>query len=167
MEGSFCKSLTKQLNMKKTTKTIGGRILALALITLMLLCMLVSCGNRAATVEVPSINTDAFLGMEEKEALALKQIAMMLVSDTVYTKTHEKYTTREMLVAAYRGYDMLDPKFDDNAIDPEKAGEPNVDAIVSLIETANTKAEGNVKLLSTEFLPRVINVDILSEQIRT
>lgn len=138
-------------NMKKTNKTIGGRILAVALVALMLLGVLVGCGS-AATTPVVSVNSDAFMEIDTAEpehkltATELKAIADMLAS--TYSA---KLKTSEILVAAYRGYDMLAENFDDTAIDPTEVGEPDLAAVVKLIEKANLEAKGEYKVLTEKY----------------
>lgn len=129
-------------------KTKGARIVAVVLLTVLLLTTLVSCGtSRATTVPTPTVNTDAFLDLDKTEcsldAASLKNLAEMLVA--TYNKVDDTYKTPEMLVAAYRGYDMLDPAFDDTAIDPAEAGEPNLAAVVKLLDAAKLKSDADSK----------------------
>ena len=137
--------------MKKTNKTIGGRILAAVLVALMLLGTLVGCGSRAKSVAL-TVDSDVFLEIDTTEpehklgATELKAIADMLAS--TYSAN---FKTSEMLVAAYRGYDMLAENFDDTAIDPTEAGEPDLAAAVKLIEKANLEAKGEYKVLTEKY----------------
>ncbi|MBO5899095.1 MAG: YidC/Oxa1 family membrane protein insertase [Clostridia bacterium] len=137
--------------MKKTNKTIGGRILAAALVVLMLLGTLVGCASTASTV-VLTVDSDVFLEIDTTEpdhklgATELKAIADMLASTY-----NANFKTSEMLVAAYRGYDMLAENFDDTAIDPTEVGEPDLAAAVKLIEKANLEAKGEYKVLTEKY----------------
>ncbi len=132
-------------------KTIGGRILAVALTALLLLGALVGCGSAAQGTAL-TVNSDAFLEIDTTEpehklsATELKVIADMLAS--TYSVN---FKTNEMLVAAYRGYDMLAENFDDTAIDPTEFGDPDLEAAVKLIERANLEAKGEYKVLTEKY----------------
>lgn len=132
---------------------MGMRFILVTLVLTLLVSMLVSCGG-GATVATPEIEADAFFGSDDADLL--KDIALMLTSTSVYTQTHDRYNTREILVAAYRGYDMLDPDFDDSKIDPNENGTPNIDAVITLIEKANEKAGVDTKILNDKYKDKTI-----------
>ncbi len=124
--------------MKTINKIKGGKILAIALLAVLLLTSLVGCGSSSVTISAPTVDADAFLDLDKTECsmdgASLKNLAEMLVA--TYDKVDSTYKTPEMLVAAYRGYDMLAENFDDNIIDPDEAGEPNLEAVVKLLDKA-------------------------------
>lgn len=124
--------------MKTINKIKGGKILAIALLAVLLLTSLVGCGSSSVTISAPTVDADAFLDFDKTECsmdgASLKNLAEMLVA--TYDKVDSTYKTPEMLVAAYRGYDMLAENFDDNIIDPDEVGEPNLEAVVKLLDKA-------------------------------
>lgn len=124
--------------MKTINKIKGGKILAIALLAVLLLTSLVGCGSSSVTISAPTVDADAFLDLDKTECsmdgASLKNLAEMLVA--TYDKVDSTYKTPEMLVAAYRGYDMLAENFDDNIIDPDEVGEPNLEAVVKLLDKA-------------------------------
>lgn len=133
---------------------MGMRFILVTLVLTLLLGALVSCGSSNTQAPKLTVNVEAFGEGDEQ----LRSIALMLASAEVYTKTHEKYTTHEMLVAASRGYDMLAPGFDDSKVDPEAELAPDLDAVVRLIEAANAKAGAETKILNNKYK------DIITEE---
>ncbi len=136
-KGAFVVS-TKRKQMKTNKKTFVKRVLSLALVALMLMTVLSACGNRQTVVK-PAVNTDVFLSVDENCSLTateLSAIAKML--SATYAAD---FKTQEILIAAYRGYDMLAEDFDASKIDPAVTNEPNLAAVVKLIEKANLKAD--------------------------
>ncbi len=71
----------------------------------------------------------------------LKQISLMLAD--AYAKD---FDTVEILLAAYRGYDMLAEDFDPESMDDTTAKEPNFLAVVALIDKANERASEDKKV---------------------
>lgn len=135
--------------MKITNNKMSGRVFAIVLVTLMLLGTLVGCAQKPVVSGAPEVNVDYFVGLDTTDcsldATQLKNVAQMLVA--TYGKVDETYKTPEMLLAAYRGYDMLASDFDDNKIDPTKPGTPNMAAVVKLLDAANKNADVDSKLL--------------------
>lgn len=128
-------------------KRIIKRVSALALILVMALSALTGCA--ANTTVRPEVNTDAFLDLSGEHSLSageLKDIASMLAA--VYSADAKNpFKSTEYLLAAYRGYDMLSEGFDDSKIDPTVAGEPNMEAVRKVIDTANSRAKADDKVL--------------------
>ena len=123
--------------MKTTKLTLFRRSFAIVAVLMLLLTVLSGCGGKQSVAK-PTVNTDAFLDLDAGCAMSateLKAVATML-ADTYAAD----FKTQELLVAAYRGYDMLAEGFDDTKIDPNEVKEPDLPAIVSLIEKANLKA---------------------------
>lgn len=142
--------------MKITNNKMSGRVFAIVLVTLMLLGTLVGCAQKPVVTGAPAKEdvTEFFANWEENADCSLtgpqlNQIAQMLVA--TYNKVDETYKTPEMLLAAYRGYDMLAVDFDDNVIDPSAKLAPNVEAAVKLIKTADGKAGVDDKLLFDDY----------------
>ena len=135
------------MNVKMKKRTIG-RLLAFTLVTLTLLGAMVGCTSKTQTIGAPTVDVEYFVGLDTTDCSLdeeqLKNIAQMLVA--TYDKVH-KYKTTEMLVGAYRGYDMLDAAFDDAVIDPTVALEPNMEAVVRLLNAANLSADIGNQLL--------------------
>lgn len=129
------------------------RVSTLALILVMALTTLTGCVGAANATVKPVVDTDAFLDLDEACTLSageLKDIAAMLAS--VYsTDTKNPFRSTEYLVAAYRGYDMLSEGFDDSKIDPTVVGDPDLEAVVKVIEVANSRADSDTKLLSDTY----------------
>ena len=134
------------VKMKKTTI---GRWLALALVTMTLLGSMVGCASKAPAVGTPTVDVEYFVGLDTTDcaldAAQLKNVAQMLVA--TYAKVDEKYKSVEVLVGAYRGYDMLAANFDDKTVDPTKVREPNMDAVHKLLQAANLQAGADTQLL--------------------
>ncbi len=132
------------MKMKKMKQTRGGRLLAIVLVALMMLTALTGCGTAVNTLK-PEVDGDAFLELNEDcslSALELKNIAQMLAS--VY---NSDLKTNELLVAAYRGHDMLAEDFDDSKVDPSVVKDPDMAAVVKVIQKANEKADADNKVL--------------------
>ncbi len=109
------------------------------MVALLLLSALTSCGKPA--VVKPVFNESALDNVDEcgLSRSELRMVAEMLIS--VYSDCSTQYSTQEMLIAAYRGYDMLAEGFDDSKIDPAIKQDPNMEAVVRLIDKANQKAK--------------------------
>ncbi|MBQ9131350.1 MAG: membrane protein insertase YidC [Clostridia bacterium] len=143
--------------MKKTV----GRILVLALVALLTLATLTGCVSSNKKVVTLSIK-DGYFGVDNKDlnglenlsATELKSIAEMMVS----TFSDTDFDNREMLVAAYRGYDMLASDFKDSEIKESaedaasrnKGEKVNLKAAVAVIDKANERAADD-KALKTKF----------------
>ena len=132
------------MNTKKNFTKKLYRIVLLSLALVMMLTLLAGCvgGKKKATL---TINDDAFLvSAEELDKLvmspaSLKQIAKMLSS--VYSDTLD---SRELVVAAYRGYDMTAEGFDDANL-PAPA-EDEIEVVKKVLTYCNEKAEADAKV---------------------
>lgn len=136
-------SFAKRKNMKNSKFTLLRRSFAIVAVVVLLLTALSSCGGKAQVVK-PTVNGDVFLSMDEGTTLTateLKAIAAML-SATYATD----FDTQEMLIAAYRGYDMLAEGFKESEVDPTVTKEFNQAAVVNLIKKANEKAGTDSKI---------------------
>lgn len=136
--------------MKQTKKMMKSRLLVLALAALLLLTALTGCVGAPRTAQGPQVDADAFLSLDEQthglNALELKSVAQMLAS--VYSADAKNtFKSTELLLAAYRGYDMLAEGFDDTKIDPTVAGDPDMAAVLKVLDTANSRADADNKVL--------------------
>jgi len=129
--------------MKTNKKTIVKRIASLVLVALLLVTALSACSGKQQVVK-PTVNSDVFLSIDENCSLTaseLSAIAKMLAA------TYDTdFKTQEILIAAYRGYDMLAEGFDASKIDPNVTNEPNLQAAVNLIRKANLEADSDSKI---------------------
>lgn len=124
-----------------------NRVLALALLLMVLATALGSCGKKNAPTL--NVNSDVFLSLEEGHSLdgtKLSAIAKLLAA-TYATD----FDTQEMLIAAYRGYDMLAADFDESKIVAGETKEFNQQAVVALIDKANAKANNDSKIYFEEY----------------
>jgi YidC/Oxa1 family membrane protein insertase len=129
--------------MKNSKFTLFRRSFAIVAVVVLLLTALSGCGGKAKVVK-PTVNGDVFLTLDEGTSLTateLKAIATML-SATYATD----FETQEMLIAAYRGYDMLAEGFKESEVDPTVTKEFNQAAVVNLIKKANEKAGTDSKI---------------------
>ena len=111
--------------MNKTMKMNARRILGAVLLLVVLLTSLSGCGT-AAKVTPPTASIirseDATASGCKLSSDTLNDLSAMLVN--AYS---DKLDTRALLIAAYRGYDMLAEDFDDSKIDPATTLTPNMD----------------------------------------
>ena len=118
------------------------RVVAWTLVLIVLVTALSSCGKKnVATLDV---NSDVFLSLEEGHSLdgtELSAIAKLLAA--TYSTD---FDTREILVAAYRGYNMLAEDFDESKVVVGETKEFNQQAVVALIDKANAKANNDSKI---------------------
>jgi YidC/Oxa1 family membrane protein insertase len=129
--------------MKNSKFTLFRRSFAIVAVVVLLLTALSGCGGKTKVVK-PTVNGDVFLTLDEGTSLTateLKAIATML-SATYATD----FETQEMLIAAYRGYDMLAEGFKESEVDPTVTKEFNQAAVVNLIKKANEKAGTDSKI---------------------
>ena len=129
--------------MKNSKFTLLRRSFAIVAVLVLVLTVLSSCGGKSKVVK-PTVNGDVFLTLDEGTSLTateLKAIAEML-SATYATD----FETQEMLIAAYRGYDMLAEGFKESEVDPTVKKEFNQQAVVTLIQKANEKAGTDSKI---------------------
>ena len=129
--------------MKTNKKTFVKRIASLVLVALLLVTALSACSGKQQVVK-PTVNSDVFLSIDENCSLTaseLSAIAKMLAA------TYDTdFKTQEILIAAYRGYDMLAEGFDASKIDPAVTNEPDLQAAVNLIRKANLEADSDSKI---------------------
>jgi len=129
--------------MKTTQFTKLRRSFAIVGVIVLLLTALSGCSGKSKVVQ-PTINGDVFLTLDEGTSLTaaeLKAIATML-SSTYATD----FDTQQMLIAAYRGYDMLAEGYKDSDVTSGEVKEFNRQAVVTLIEKANEKAGTDSKI---------------------
>lgn len=160
------------MNMKKSMRKRIGRIGILAILSLLLLACFTSCAPNRAAVVTLSFDGDTFLSVSENQdqhnlkGTQLKSLAEMMVA----TFDASTFNNREMLVAAWRGYDMLAEDFDDTKInesDEERAKRDNGDyadvaAAIKVIRKANDLAETKTSAPFTELNKEDLRVLIKS-----
>jgi len=128
-------------------RKITQRVIVISTLILLVMTLLVGCGGKA--VPKLTVNTD-LIGERFKSELNLQheldvydltQVAKLL--SATYNPTD--FDTREMLVAAWRGYDMLASDFDEaNGEFPQKT--VNLKAVQNLIVKANDRAAEDDKI---------------------
>ncbi|MBQ7398495.1 MAG: membrane protein insertase YidC [Clostridia bacterium] len=129
--------------MKTNKKTFVKRIASLVLVALLLVTALSACSGKQQVVK-PTVNSDVFLSIDENCSLTASELSAIakMLSATYDTD----FKTQEILIAAYRGYDMLAEGFDASKIDPAVTNEPNLQAAVNLIRKANLEADSDSKI---------------------
>ncbi len=129
--------------MKTNKKTIVKRIASLVLVALLLVTALSACSGKQQVVK-PTVNSDVFLSIDENCSLTASELSAIakMLSATYDTD----FKTQEILIAAYRGYDMLAEGFDASKIDPNVTNEPDLQAAVNLIRKANLEADSDSKI---------------------
>ena len=148
-----------------------SRMLVLAAVLLLTVTSLTGCmgGNKKQVVTLSvqqdyfALSNDNLKELENLTAAELKSIADMFVA----TFSDEEFDNREMLVAAYRGYDMLAEGFDDSKINetPEETlsrnnGEKvNLAAAIKVINKANERASESAAL-KTDFYKDMTATDL-------
>ena len=136
---------TQKMNTNKNFQNKLGRIVLLAMALVMTLTLFTGCFGRQQKATL-SVNDGAFT-IETPEELqqlviaptSLKQIAYMLSS--IYS---DKLDSRELLVAAYRGYDMTAEGFDDANL-PAPA-EDKIATVKKILTYCNDQAEAGAKV---------------------
>ncbi len=126
--------------MNKKTKFLKVRITALAIVLLVTLAALVGCGSSASTGLTVRTITPVAEDQASLNAEQLNNLANMLKNANGEKYEGDKiFKTQELLVAASRGYNMLDPSFNDAAVDPSALGTGNpVEIVKGVIAKANT-----------------------------
>ena len=159
--------------MKK--RNLMSRVLVLVAVLLVTVTTLTGCMGGKKTEVKLSVNENYFAlsnddlnnainnGSAKLTAAQLKSIADMFVA----TFSDAEFDNREMLVAAYRGYDMLGEGFDDSKINetPEETAErnsgkyANVEYAKKVIDKANARADESVAL-KTDFYKDMTATDL-------
>ncbi len=175
-KGSFCRGFAaNHMNMKTSTRKRIGRVGILAVLALLLLVCFTSCASNNAPKVTLSYDGDTFLSVaENQDQHALKVTQFKELADLlVATFNPDSFDNREMLVAAWRGYDMLAEDFDDtkiNETDEERAerdrgDRADVAAAVKVIAKANELAEEKVSVDYTVL--NKADLDVLINAFRT
>ena len=145
----FCR---KKETMKKTNQIFNGRFLALVALLLLVATVLSGCGGCGSEAKLTASEIkDESIQVAKNElgegaenatltATQLNSIAQMLAS--AYSAS---FDTREILLAAYRGYDMLAADFDDSKGEYPMLDTPHFDAAKTLIKKANDSVKDDLK----------------------
>ena len=163
------------MNMKTSTRKRIGRVGILAVLALLLLVCFTSCASNNAPKVTLSYDGDTFLSVaENQDQHALKVTQFKELADLlVATFNPDSFDNREMLVAAWRGYDMLAEDFDDTKINEtdeerverDRGDRADVAAAVKVIAKANELAEEKVSVDYTVL--NKADLDVLINAFRT
>ena len=175
-KGSFCRGFAaNHMNMKTSTRKRIGRVGILAVLALLLLVCFASCAPNNAQKVTLSYDGDTFLSVaENQDQHALKVTQFKELADLlVATFNPDSFDNREMLVAAWRGYDMLAEDFDDTKINEtdeerverDRGDRADVAAAVKVIAKANELAEEKVSVDYTVL--NKADLDVLINAFRT
>ncbi|MBQ5661491.1 MAG: membrane protein insertase YidC [Clostridia bacterium] len=161
--------------MKTSTRKRIGRVGLLAVLALLLLACFASCAPNNAPKVTLSYDGDAFLSVaENQDQHALKGTQLKSLADLlVATFDPETFDNREMLVAAWRGYDMLAEGFDDTKINEtaeeraerDRGDRADVAAAVKVITKANDLADEKTAVDFTAL--NKADLDVLIDAFRT
>ncbi|MBQ5893276.1 MAG: membrane protein insertase YidC [Clostridia bacterium] len=163
------------MNMKTSTRKRIGRVGLLAVLALLLLACFASCAPKNAATVTLSYDGDTFLSVaENQDQHALKGTQLKSLADLlVATFDPETFDNREMLVAAWRGYDMLAEGFDDTKINEtaeeraerDRGDRADVAAAVKVITKANDLADEKTAVDFTAL--NKADLDVLIDAFRT
>ena len=135
---------TQKMNTKKNFKSKLSRIALLAMAFVMTLTLLVGCGGGKQKASL-TINDDTFLvGAEDLDKLVMSPQNLKLIAKMLSSVYSETLDSRELLVAAYRGYDMTAEGFDDSNL-PAPA-EDKLATVKKILIYCNEKAEADAKV---------------------
>lgn len=147
----------------------------LAVLALLLLACFASCAPNNAPKVTLSYDGDTFLSVaENQDQHALKGTQLKSLADLlVATFDPETFDNREMLVAAWRGYDMLAEDFDDTKINEtaeeraerDRGDRADVAAAVKVITKANDLADEKTAVDFTAL--NKADLDVLIDAFRT
>ena len=127
-------------------RKITQRVIVISTLILLVMTLLVGCGGKAEKKlgwdsNVINKRTEDETLTHSLKASQLNEIATLL--STVYSE--KDFDSQEMLVAAWRGYDMLEDGFDDTTGEfPKK--ETNLKAVRNLLDKANARAKDDAKI---------------------
>ncbi len=145
--------------MKKTT----GRISLVVALLLLMATILVGCGGNA-NVKTITVNKDAFIENDDNGGLKMTELSQ--IADMLAATCTNEFDTQELIVAAYRGWDMTSPGFRDDRVnegpmnrEKRNAGEYiNLGAVKNVIKLSNEKATADKKL-SDELMSAVMGTE--------
>lgn len=145
--------------MKNKKRQFVFRAFALGLMLCLLLTSLISCGSSAkATLTTQNIsNSDASQNGCALDADLLNDIAQTLAS--AYSSS---FDSRELLIAAYRGYNMLAEGFDDASVDPEEIKPTDMDAALAIIAAASEQLAVEDRVLTGQDYSAMTPADVLT-----
>ena len=154
------REFAKRKKMKTTKFALWRRAFAIVMVVMMLLSALTACGRQA--VVKPTFNDAA---LDNLEGCGLKREELRMIANMLISVYDANYDTQEMLIAAYRGYDMVDKEnFDDSKVDPSAKLDPNMPAVIKLIDQANQKAKDaktETYVTFTDYKERMTPADVL------
>ena len=154
------REFAKRKKMKTTKFALWRRAFAIVMVVMMLLSALTACGRQA--VVKPTFNDAA---LDNLEGCGLKREELRMIANMLISVYDVNYDTQEMLIAAYRGYDMVDKEnFDDSKVDPSAKLDPNMSVVIKLIDQANQKAKDaktETYVTFTDYSERMNPADVL------
>ena len=137
--------------MNNQTRRFAGRALAFVLLVTLMLTALTGCATSSnnqpvAPTSVTISNSDATEGNAHLDADVLNALSEMLT--TAYSTS---FDSRQLLIAAYRGYDMLAEGFDDSKVDPAVVKEPDMEAVRRVLDQARELVEVEDRVTVSEY----------------
>ncbi|MBR5616033.1 MAG: YidC/Oxa1 family membrane protein insertase, partial [Clostridia bacterium] len=140
--------------MNKTRRIT--KVLTLLAILALLIATLASCGGKKQVQKLTVGNVTLQTEKVEGETVILNSLdanELTNIADMLAAAFSEDFDSREMLVAAKRGYDMTDPNFSEEGEFPDQG--VNLEAALNVIKAANEKVKGTSDEIPV--LPESIN----------
>ncbi|MBR2721284.1 MAG: membrane protein insertase YidC [Clostridia bacterium] len=135
--------------MKLKTKKITGRIALLTVLVLLVATVLVSCGGGAPTKQITVDGDQFILTAEQMEQHGLEAVQLKKIANMLSAACTAELDTQQMLIAAYRGYDMTLETFSDATVNEDAQDKAARDsgAMLSLeaVQHVITKANDSLK----------------------
>lgn len=136
-------------------KTMMKRFASLSVLLLALMLIFSGCGSKTTKVSIQyeAVTLDTSNGWSSSE---IESVGKMLAS--VYSDT--EFDVRDMLIAASRGYDLLNDGDADNNVD--LGDKDHVETAKLVIKAANEKAKTDNKLPNIDILDKMNEADLNS-----
>ena len=141
-----------------------GRALALVALLLLVATVLTGCGGcgggEKATVTVADVRPESLQVAKDTNSgidPALTDTELNTIAKLLATTYSANLNTREILIAAYRGHNLINPN---PALDINQIYEPDLDAVRTLIQKANEAAGDGVAKASFDY-GKLNNTDLL------
>ena len=124
-------------------KTMLKRLASLSVLLLAVMLVFSGCGSKSTKTTLETREGVTLDASNSWDGTQFERVVSMLKS--VHDGTN--FDVRELLVAASRGYDMLEEGFNDSAVDNTQLGEKDpVETGVKILEAANEKAKTENKV---------------------
>ena len=165
--------------MKTMKKNTTGRVLARVALLLLLATVLTSCGGCGSNKVELTVQTidegdraaakDAFKveaseGVEAFEGITcgLSATELNTLAQLLSSAYSTSFDSQELMVAAYRGHNMLAADFNDKNVDPNASLPVNVDAAKAVIAKATTLVKDDTLKVSAAFYENMNEADVLA-----